>query len=95
MVIVARWTLCIGIPDHVLYIMGDAVVYEVCYMLNLMPVSMLISCLYRKGYESTIFAILASFSNMGASMAPIIGRILMGTVWLLSSSPPCDFRNPA
>ncbi|CAC9456280.1 BT1 family protein [Leishmania donovani] len=92
-IIVERWNLYIGIPDHAMYIMGDAIVYEVCYMLNFMPLNMLISRLCPKGYESTMFAILASFSNMGASTSSTIGAILMETVWPLSSSPPCDFSN--
>nr|CAJ2465991.1 unnamed protein product [Leishmania braziliensis]CAJ2466611.1 unnamed protein product [Leishmania braziliensis] len=40
-----------------------------------------------------MFAILASFSNMGSSTSSTIGAILMETVWPLSSSPPCDFSN--
>ncbi|GET86415.1 pteridine transporter ft4, putative [Leishmania tarentolae] len=92
-IIVERWNLYIGIPDHAMYIMGDAIVYEVCYMLNFMPLNMLISRLCPKGYESTMFAILASFSNVGASTSTTIGAILMETVWPLSSSPPCDFSN--
>ncbi|KAG5506365.1 hypothetical protein JIQ42_07983 [Leishmania sp. Namibia] len=92
-IIVERWNLYIGIPDHAMYIMGDAIVYEVCYMLNYMPLNMLISRLCPKGCESTMFAILASFSNMGASTSSTIGAILMETVWPLSSSPPCDFSN--
>nr|CAJ2468272.1 unnamed protein product [Leishmania braziliensis]CAJ2468553.1 unnamed protein product [Leishmania braziliensis] len=92
-IMVERWNLYIGIPDHAMYIMGDAIVYEVCYMLNYMPLNMLISRLCPKGCESTMFAILASFSNMGSSTSSTIGAILMETVWPLSSSPPCDFSN--
>lgn len=33
MVIVQRWNIAIGIPDHAMYICGDAIIYEVCYML--------------------------------------------------------------
>jgi folate/biopterin transporter len=92
-IIVERWNLYIGIPDHAMYIMGDAVVYQVCYMLNYMPLNMLIARLCPKGCESTMFAILASFSNMGASTSSTIGAILMETLWPIESSVPCDFRN--
>ncbi|KAG5487773.1 hypothetical protein LSCM4_07451 [Leishmania orientalis] len=62
-------------------------------MLNYMPLNMLILRLCPKGCKSAMFAILASFSNMGASTSSTIGAILMETVWPLSSSPPCDFSN--
>ncbi|KPA73158.1 putative pteridin transporter [Leptomonas pyrrhocoris] len=92
-VIVERWNLYIGIPDHAMYIMGDAVVYQVCYMLNFMPLNMLISRLCPKGCESTMFAILASFSNLGTSTSSTIGAILMETVWPIRSDVPCNFSN--
>lgn len=92
-IIVERWNTYIGIPDHAMYVMGDAIVYEVCYMLNYMPLNMLISRLCPKGCESTMFAILASFSNLGASTSSTIGAILMETVWPITSSVPCNFSN--
>ncbi|KPA73114.1 putative pteridin transporter [Leptomonas pyrrhocoris] len=92
-IIVERWNLYIGIPDHAMYIMGDAVVYQVCYMLNFMPLNMLISRLCPKGCESTMFAILASFSNLGTSTSSTIGAILMETAWPIRSKAPCDFSN--
>ncbi|KAK7198315.1 putative pteridine transporter [Novymonas esmeraldas] len=92
-VMVERWNTYIGIPDHAMYIMGDAIVYQVCYMLNYMPLNMLISRLCPKGCESTMFAILASFSNLGASTSSTIGAILMETAWPIVSRPPCDFSN--
>ena len=92
-VMVERWNLYIGIPDHAMYIMGDAVIYQVTYYLNYMPLNMLISRLCPKGCESTMFAILASFSNMGVSTSSTIGAILMETVWPVRSSVPCNFKN--
>ncbi|KPA75014.1 putative pteridin transporter [Leptomonas pyrrhocoris] len=92
-VIVERWNLYIGIPDHAMYIMGDAVIYQVCYMLNFMPLNMLISRLCPKGCESTMFAILASFSNLGCSTSSAIAAVLMETVWPICSKAPCDFSN--
>ncbi|KAK7199143.1 BT1 family [Novymonas esmeraldas] len=40
-----------------------------------------------------MFAILASFSNLGASTSSTIGAILMETAWPIVSKPPCDFSN--
>lgn len=94
LIILKRWNTAIGIPDHAMYILGDAIVYQVCYMLNYMPMNMLISRLCPKGCESTMFAILASFSNLGASTSSTIGAILMETVWPVTVTDTfCDFSN--
>lgn len=93
LIIVKRWNRP-NMPDHAMYILGDAIVYQVCYMLNFMPLNILISRLCPKGCESTMFAILASFSNLGSSTSSTIGTILMETVWPIDiKSTPCNFDN--
>lgn len=48
-VIVKRWNIKAGIPDHVMYICGAAIVYQVCYMLSWMPMVVLMSRLCPRG----------------------------------------------
>ncbi|KPA77358.1 putative folate/biopterin transporter [Leptomonas pyrrhocoris] len=94
-IIVERWNLYIGIPDHAMYIMGDSIVYEVCYMLSFMPMIVLISRICPRGSESMIYALVASFANMGQSMSSTIGSILLEKAWpiVTKGAGKCDYHN--
>lgn len=95
LVMVKRWNVAIHIPDHVMYICGDAIVYQVAYMLNWMPMVVLLSQLCPRGSEAIVYALLAGFSNMGQTMATEIGTLLMDFVWPVTTTPPsaCSFKN--
>ncbi|KPA77362.1 putative mitochondrial folate/biopterin transporter [Leptomonas pyrrhocoris] len=94
-IIVERWNLYIGIPDHAMYIMGDAIVYEVCYYLAWMPMVLLLSRVCPRGSESMIYALVASSGNLGSGMASTIGSILLEKAWpiVTKGAGKCDFRN--
>jgi hypothetical protein len=47
-VLVKRWNLKWGVPDHAMYMFGDAFVYQVCYTLQFMPGVLLTSKLCPK-----------------------------------------------
>ncbi|CBZ32158.1 folate/biopterin transporter, putative [Leishmania donovani] len=76
-VIVKRWNLYIGIPDHAMYIWGAAVVSEVCYMLGYMPMVVLLSRLCPRGSESVVYALMAGFASLGRSTSASLGAIIM------------------
>lgn len=90
LIIVKRWNEAIGIPDHAMYLWGDAVVYNVAYMLAWMPMVVLMSQLCPRGSESMVYALLAGFSNLGQSVSQQIGTLLMDFVWPI---PSCDYHN--
>uniref|UniRef100_A0AAW3AX91 BT1 family n=1 Tax=Leishmania utingensis TaxID=653362 RepID=A0AAW3AX91_9TRYP len=92
-IMVKRWNVHIGIPDHAMYICGDAVVYQVCYMLAWMPMIVLLSRLCPRGSESVVYALMAGFSNLGQSTSSSIGAIIMEYGWGITTTPPCDFSN--
>ncbi|KAG5506261.1 hypothetical protein JIQ42_07875 [Leishmania sp. Namibia] len=76
-IIVKRWNLYIGIPDHAMYIWGDAVVGELVYMLGFMPQIVLLSRLCPRGSESVVYALMAGFARLGRTTSSSIGAILM------------------
>ncbi|GET87980.1 pteridine transporter ft4, putative [Leishmania tarentolae] len=92
-ILVKRWNIAIGIPDHAMYIMGDAVVFQVCYYLTWMPVVILLSRLCPRGSESLLYALMAGFANLGETMATSIGSLIMEYAWGIVTTPPCDFSN--
>ncbi|KPI87623.1 putative folate/biopterin transporter [Leptomonas seymouri] len=92
-IIVKRWNTHIGIPDHAMYLFGDAVVYEVSYYLAYMPTVVLLSRLCPRGSESMVYAVVAGFGNLGMSVSSTVGSLLMEFVWPITTSPPCDFSN--
>lgn len=93
LIIVKRWNTHIGIPDHAMYILGDAIVYEICFVMSLMPGQVLMSRLCPRGTETIAFAILAGFNSAGNSMSLAVGSLLMENFWPVSAKPPCDFTN--
>ncbi|KAG5485630.1 hypothetical protein LSCM4_06586 [Leishmania orientalis] len=76
-IIVKRWNLYIGIPDHAMYIWGDAVVGELVYMLGFMPQIVLLSRLCPRGSESVVYALMAGFARLGRTTSSSIGAIIM------------------
>ena len=94
-ILVKRWNLAIGIPDHAMYILGDAIVYEVCYYLAWMPMVLLLSRVCPRGSESMIYALVAGSGNLGTSMASTIGSILLEKAWPIETkgAGKCDFHN--
>ncbi|CCW72070.1 unnamed protein product [Phytomonas sp. Hart1] len=93
LIMLKRWNVKIGIPDHVMYVCGDAIIEHVCHMLAFMPITVLVSRLCPRGSESTVYALLAAFGNLGSVTSTSIGAILMEYVWPIKSNPPCDFEN--
>ncbi|CCW68230.1 unnamed protein product [Phytomonas sp. Hart1] len=92
-IMLKRWNVKIGIPDHAMYVCGDAIIGHMCHMVAIMPVMVLVSRLCPRGSESTVYALLAGFANLGAVTSISIGAILMEYVWPIKSVPPCDFKN--
>mmetsp|Transcript_28609 Transcript_28609/g.66872 ORF Transcript_28609/g.66872 Transcript_28609/m.66872 type:complete len:587 (-) Transcript_28609:74-1834(-) len=76
-IMVERVNIAIGISDKWMYMLGDAIIYEVAYMLNFMPVVVLISKLCPKDMESTTYAVLAGFSNFGQQVASTLGIVFI------------------
>lgn len=93
LIILKRWNLYIGIPDHAMYIFGDAIVYEVCHMLLNMPVMMLMCRIAPRGCESMVFALLASIYHLGSSTSSAVGYLLMDTIWPVVTKGTCDYSN--
>jgi folate/biopterin transporter len=95
-IMVKRWNEYIGIPDHAMYIWGDAVVQEVVYMLGFMPLVVLLSRLVPRGSESVVYALMAGFSNLGQTTASSLGAIIMEYGWPVFSAKAgdkCDYSN--
>lgn len=91
LIIVKRWNLP-AIPDHYFYIFGDAVIYQMAYMLNWMPMCVILAQLCPEGSESMVFALLAAMSNHGDTIGKVIGSLLIEYVWPVSTET-CDFDN--
>jgi hypothetical protein len=64
-IIVQRWNIAVGISDKTMFMIGDAIIYDICYTLNFMPAVLLTSKLCPKEMESTTYALLAGFQNFG------------------------------
>nr|CAQ57418.1 expression site-associated gene 10 (ESAG10) protein [Trypanosoma brucei brucei] len=94
-IIVERWNRPY-VSDHVVFVLGDQIIHQVCYMMHFMPTVILISRLCPSGYESAVYAVLAGCAHFGRSVSNTLGWLLMEYVWNVQSDikvGPCDFSN--
>ncbi|MCO5558709.1 hypothetical protein L7F22_012295 [Adiantum nelumboides] len=75
-IIVNRWNLRVGIPDHA-FVIGDETLTDVIGRLQLIPFMVLSARLCPPGIEGTVFAFLMSVSNFGATCASWNGAFLL------------------
>mmetsp|Transcript_8734 Transcript_8734/g.29150 ORF Transcript_8734/g.29150 Transcript_8734/m.29150 type:complete len:246 (-) Transcript_8734:940-1677(-) len=88
--IVNRWNRRLGISDKTMYMIGDAIIYEVCYTLNFMPAVVLTSKLCAKDLEATTYAMLAGFQNFGQQVSRTVGVFFI-TIFNIRTDAPCSW----
>lgn len=91
-VIVERWNVAVGVPDRWAYLLGDAIVYQICYMLNFMPNVVLTSKVCPKHMEATVYALLAGFQNFGQQLAKSAGVYMMSSFGIRTEGSDCNFE---
>lgn len=89
--IVKRYNRRIGIPDSVAFMLGDAVIYQVAYTLDFMPAVVLTSKVCPKGMEASVYALLASYQNLGSNVSRALGVALIDALGI-KTTVPCDFE---
>ncbi|OSX77177.1 hypothetical protein BU14_0159s0032 [Porphyra umbilicalis] len=92
--IVQRWNIRAGISDRLFYLLGDSIIQDVVVMMDFMPEIVLISKLCPPGMESTVYALLAGFSNFGTAVGSSIGAFAIDQFDIVTTKGgPCDFSN--
>lgn len=89
-IMVERINKAFGISDKVFYMLGDAIIYELAYMMNFMPTVVLISKLCPKDVESTTYALLAGFANFGQQVSRTLG-VMFITAFDIRTEVPCKW----
>ncbi|KPA86656.1 biopterin transporter putative (BT1) [Leptomonas pyrrhocoris] len=93
LIIVERWNMYIGIPDHATYILGEGVIYSTMNMLISMPAMLLMSRVAPRGSESMVLALLSAVARVGSSTSSSLGYLLMETIWPVVTRGQCDYDN--
>jgi len=94
--IVKRWNVdYLSIPDKAFYMFGDAVLESIVGMMAYMPSVVLIAKMCPKNLETTMFAILASFANLGGSLSGSFGTFAMDYAGIKTdlTSGSCNWDN--
>lgn len=94
--IVKRWNVdYLSIPDKAFYMFGDAVLESIVGMMAYMPSVVLIAKMCPKNLETTMFAILASFANLGGSLSDSFGTFAMDYAGIKTdlTSGSCNWDN--
>lgn len=94
-VILNRWNLRAGIPDKVMFLLGDAALQSLAGALETMPLVLLTSELAAGGAESTTYAILAGFQNFGSAISTTYGYVLQEKLDVSFSADDCNAENIA
>lgn len=88
--IVKRYNKDYNIDDKVFFMMGDAIITPVIGMLELMPAVVLTSKVCPPGMEASVYALLASYQNLGAAVSRTVGVALIDFLEIRTTKP-CDF----
>jgi len=97
--LVNRWNITyFGVNDHLWYMFGVNVVAQIAEQIEFMAGVILMSKLCPHSVETTMYAILAGFSNFGGMVAASIGIFLMNTMNIVTTidsttNAECDFHN--
>lgn len=82
------------------YLLGDAIVFQLCATLNFLPAVVLTAKLCPKNVESTVYALLAGFQNFGTQLSRTIGVAALGWFQIRAEldednfpGETCDFKN--
>lgn len=93
---VERVNVALGIPDKVMYMLGDAIIQRLVITLNFLPGLILTSKLCPRGMEATAYAIMDGMAHLGWNINKQLGAWAIDLAGIKSSSEdgtPCDFRN--
>lgn len=90
--IVMRYNKRLGIDDKLAFILGDAMMFQVAYTLDFMPAVVLTSKVCPKGMEASVYALLASYQNLGSNVSRTLGVALIDGLGI-KTTVPCDFTN--
>ncbi|KAF8821326.1 BT1 family protein [Cardiosporidium cionae] len=96
LVLVRRWNIAIGIGDKTMYMFGDAIIYNVVYMMNFLPAVILTSKICPKNLEATVYSILAGYQNNGQNAAKFIGSYVITAFGIKTINTPtsvCNYSN--
>lgn len=92
-ILVMRWNLLLGIPDHVFFLFGSSMLESMTSMLHLLPFSAIISKVCPSGTETATFAFVAGVSSFSSTFSSMAGSALMDFAGLKTVSPACDFSS--
>ncbi|PFH37999.1 folate/biopterin transporter subfamily protein [Besnoitia besnoiti] len=95
-VLATRLNLRLGIPDKLMYLLGDAIILSVIGALSHMAGVILTSRLCPRHMESTVYAILAGISNFGHSVSILLGIRAIKAANITTTAregDACNFEN--
>lgn len=89
-IIIKRYNKKLGISDSVFFTMGDAVIFQAINRIELMPAIVLTSKVCPPGMESSVYALLVSYQNLGIGVSRTFGDFLIDRLGILTTEP-CNF----
>lgn len=95
-VMVRRLNLLIGIPDKIMYFLGDAVIQRLVITLNFLPALILTSKLCPRGMETTAYAVMDGMAHVGWNINKHIGAWAIELAGIKASgdaTAPCNFES--
>jgi len=92
LIIIMRWNVAIGIPDTVLFLLGNAV-FENCVMtLQAIPFSAIFAKMAPPGMESAVFAYTVGIANFCGMVSSLLGSGVIQWSGMVTVGDTCDFK---
>ncbi|XP_022588944.2 probable folate-biopterin transporter 6 [Cyclospora cayetanensis] len=95
-VMVQRLNVALGIPDKLMYMLGDAIAYHCIMSLTHMAGVITVSRMCPAKLESTVYAIMSGISNLGWNLSKLLGARAIeasGISTVVTAEGGCNFSN--
>ncbi|CDJ63106.1 LOW QUALITY PROTEIN: BT1 transmembrane domain-containing protein, putative [Eimeria necatrix] len=93
--LVLRLNKAIGVPDKVMYLLGDGIGFGLIGALTHMGAVVSVSQLCPVGREATVYAVVSGLSNLGFSLSKLMGAFAISAFKISTVHTPetqCDFQ---
>lgn len=91
-ILINRWNVGY-VDDKVVFMLGNCGLRSLIAMLDALPMVILISRLTPRGNETTMYALLAGFQNLGGAMSIAVGASLAKLMQVEISEETCEYKN--
>ena len=92
-IVIKRWNVAVGIPDHIFFLLGQAVFENLVNILHAVPMSALSAKLTPPGMEAAVFSYSVGIGTFCFLLSSQIGSAIIQSSNMKTVGTDCDFSD--